>query len=85
MRTQALTAQSRRILDYALSLPYTDIPAPVLNKIGSADGQYIASQTKRFSEVREEMRRRGGDFILSRDEWKEGQRRTHYRLIPAPL
>lgn len=82
MRTQTLTKQSRRMLEYALALPNTDLPQPELNRAAAGDKMYVNSFSKRASEVRAEMQRRGGDFILSRDEWKDGERRTHYKLIP---
>ena len=77
------TKQSQRLLEYALANPNTDLSAPACNFVAAGEGhQYVSSFSKRVSEVRAEMRRRGGDFILSRDEWFEGQRLTHYRLIP---
>ena len=80
-----LTAQSRRMLEYAITRPNTDIPAPELNAAAAGEGHnYVASFTRRTFEVKREMQRRGGDFILSVDKWVEGQRQTKYKLIPAP-
>ena len=81
-----LTAQSRRMLEYALTKPNTDIPAPELNAAAAGEGRsYVASFSRRTHEVRQEMQRRGGDFILSVDKWVNGQRQTEYRLTPAPV
>lgn len=74
--------QSARLLAFALERPNEDISAPELNKAAAGEGEYVSSLSKRVSEVRAEMRRRGGDFVLSKDEWVGGQRRTAYKLIP---
>jgi hypothetical protein len=77
--------QSARLLAYALERPNTDLAAPDLNKAAAGEGEYVSSLSKRVSEVRAEMRRRGGDFVLSKDEWVSGQRRTAYKLIPPTV
>ncbi len=74
--------QSARLLAFALERPNQDLPAPDCNKAAAGEGEYVSSLSKRVSEVRAEMRRRGGDFVLSKDEWVAGQRRTAYKLIP---
>ena len=79
-----LTAQSRRMLDYAMVRPSQDIPAPELNKAAAGEGQYVSSFSKRVSECRKYMLLIGGNFIKSKDEWHGNQRQTAYRLIPAP-
>lgn len=84
MPTKQWSKQSARLLAFALSRPNEDLPQPDCNKAAAGeDGVYVNSFTKRVSEVRAEMRRRGGDFVLSKDEWVAGQRRrTAYKLIP---
>ena len=72
------------MLDYAMARPSQDIRAPELNKAAAGDGEYVSSFSKRVSEVRHYMLEIGGNFIKSKDEWHGGQRRTAYRLIPAP-
>ena len=76
--------QTRRLLEYVLSRPNQDIPAPELNAIAAGNGFYVSSFTRRVSDVRKYMQNIGGNFIKSKDEWRDGQRRTAYRFIPAP-
>ena len=76
--------QTSRLLEYVLSRPNEDISAPQLNSVAAGDGIYVSSFSKRVSEVRKYMLNIGGNFIKSKDEWRGGQRRTAYRLIPAP-
>jgi hypothetical protein len=81
MSKDTLTKQSRRMLEYALTKPNTDIPAPELNAAAAGEGRsYVSSFSRRTHEVRREMQRRGGDFILSVDEWSGGQRQTKYKI-----
>ncbi len=77
--------QTRRLLEYVLARPNQDINAPLLNEVAAGDnGVYVSSFTRRVSDVRKYMQNIGGNFIKSKDEWHGGQRRTAYRLIPAP-
>lgn len=81
------SAQSQRLWDYLANRPNEDIPQPELNRAAAgAGGVYVNSFTKRLSECRKRAQAAGGDVIKSRDEWVEGQRRTHYRYLPpAPI
>jgi hypothetical protein len=77
--------QTQRLLEYVLARPNQDIRAIELNAVAAGDnGVYVSSFTRRVSDVRKYMLNIGGNFIKSKDEWVEGQRRTAYRLIPAP-
>ena len=76
--------QTWRMLEYVLARPNQGINAPLLNLIAAGDGMYVSSFSRRVSDVRKYMQDIGGNFIKSKDEWVDGQRRTAYRLIPAP-
>lgn len=71
------------MLDYALAHAGEELSAPLLNRIAAGDGVYVSSFSKRVSECRAEMQRRGGDFVLARDEWHHGHRQTAYILIES--
>ena len=79
-RARDWSDQSRRLYNYASQHFGQDVPAPELNAAAAGDGSYVASFSKRISEVRRQAERDGYRFFLSRDEWCDGQRRTWYRL-----
>ncbi len=73
--------QSQRLYDHVRRFPGVDLPQPELNSAAAGPNEiYVNSFTKRVSEVRSRLRAEGRDLVLSRDEWKDGQRHTWYRL-----
>ncbi len=72
--------QSERLWQYLFSNQGKDIPAPAMNRAAAGEGQFVSSLSKRVSECRRKARALGGDLVLSRDEWENGRRYTHYRL-----
>lgn len=73
--------QAKRIYDYVTAKPGVDIAAPILNQVAAGDGLYVASFSKRISEVRQRLRQESCDLILSNDIWANGHRHTFYRMI----
>lgn len=46
-------------------------------------GTFIASHTRRISDLREELERRGLTIECG-DDWIDGQRQTRYRIVQIP-
>lgn len=70
--------QAQRIADYFAEFPNVDIPAPLLHQVGSGKSLgYCASLSRRISD----LRATGMDIQKTKDEYKEGQRRTAYRYV----
>ena len=82
-RKQDWSKQAQRLYEYVKARPGEDLSAPELNKAAAGDGQYVASFTKRVSEVRQRAKEEGCEFIKSYDEWLCGQRRTWYRWVDS--
>lgn len=79
------TGQTQRILEYLLLVPNEDVPAITLHQIGSGkENGFCASLSRRISDIRA----MGYDVVKSRDETKNGQRHTWYKLNyeePPPM
>lgn len=73
--------QAKRILAVFLKLPDEDISAIRLHGAGSGKPMgFVASLSRRISDLRQQ----GYNIVKSREERKEGQRHTFYRLIKNP-
>ena len=81
MRKPDWSKQAERMWNLFKENPNKDIPAPALDRAAAGDGNYIASRSKRISECRVRAKILGYDLLKSRDEWSNGKRFTHYRLV----
>jgi hypothetical protein len=79
MKNPDWSKQSQRLWEFLLAYPNREHPAPTLNSIAAGNGLYVASFSKRVSEVRERARAMGYDFLKTKDERDStGQRHTGY-------